>query len=348
MNKNTSEAYRKFSKRLVMTARGKMGAMDMKREQAEEALDYLFTSEANDVQISAFLTAMRFKGATSDELTGFYDSIKKNSLSIHPEVDGLLDLSSPYDGRIKSLSLQIAFALVTAAAGVPVIIHSTTGLVPKSGVTHANILESLAIPAFLEPGDVEKRVEKDNFGFLHAKHFAFGIEKLRNIREKLGYRTLLNTCESVNNPANAQTMMFGVAHFPFIEKLLKVVTEHDVTRALGVIGLEGSDELPMQISSAIELKDGKLFPFDLNPEDYGLKLQNKTAGKSASETAKIIYKTLDNSLDDYKDAVIYNSGIRIYLGGKADTIADGIELAKETLESGKALQKYRDVASFSA
>ena len=143
MNQYSSEAGERFRKRLIVTAKGRHGAKNMNRQEAKEALDFLFSAEAHPAQVGAFLTAMRFKAATVEEMMGFLDAMEGAATLVSPKVEGVLNCNGPYDGRKRALNLSVASAIVTAAAGVPVVLHSNTGLPPKDGVTNAKVLEAL-------------------------------------------------------------------------------------------------------------------------------------------------------------------------------------------------------------
>ena len=168
MNSFTSEAGERFRKRLILTAKGRHGAKDMNREEAQAALEFLFSAEAHAAQVGSFLTAMRFKAATIEEMKGFLDAMEASATLIAPQVENLINCNGPYDGRKRSLNLVVASAIVTAAAGVPVVLHSNTGLPPKDGVTNGKVLEALGIAATREPDQVQADIERSGLGHLHA------------------------------------------------------------------------------------------------------------------------------------------------------------------------------------
>tara|TARA_B100000315_G_scaffold246469_1_gene273801 strand:+ start:20595 stop:21638 length:1044 start_codon:yes stop_codon:yes gene_type:complete len=342
-----SDQEEKFRRRLILTAKGSHGARDMNREEAKEALEFLFSDKSDDVQLAAFTTAMRFKGAKVDELLGFIDAINENSLSIKPNIKGLVDCNGPYDGRTKSLSLSFAAAVIAVAAGVSIIMHSGFRLPPKYGVTIADVLEALKIPVYLAPKAVEQMLKKTGFGFLHSSKFALKMEQFRNVREKLAYRSFLNTCEVLNNPANAKRIIFGAAHVPFLKRLTSVAQIRGAEHVLAVKGIEGSDEIPLKKTHIVEYANGETKMIELTPEQFGLKEQAHPASESAGKTASIIYDILNNKSETYKQGVLLNAGTRIYLGNVTDSISKGIQLSQEILESGKASHKLKKLIGFS-
>ena len=247
-----TEAAKEFQALLRAVAKGKHGSREMNPEEAEKALDFIFSDEAHPAQVGAFLTAMRFKGASVGELEGFSRSVLRHSQNIAFEnMPDLLNTNGPYDGRKVSLNLAVAAAIAAASGGVRVLLHSSTGLTPKRGVGAADVLEHLGIPALLDVKGVQKSVEKHGFGFLHSSRFSHGIEKLRQIREILMYRSFLHGLEVRNNPGGASLRILGAAHDHFLEKFARAAGASAPARhILAVAGLDGGDEAPLQKTGA--------------------------------------------------------------------------------------------------
>ncbi len=332
----TSEAGLRFRYMLRDIAKGKRGARDLSREEASEALAFLFSNECDAAQVGAFLTAMRYKGTRLDEYLGFFDTIYATSTTIRPDVPNLVNANGPYDGRKHTLQLSPAAAIIAAAAGVPMLLHSSDGLPPKNGVTSGKVLEALGIPAMQQPGQVQQNIEQNDFGYLHSRVYCHGVERLRPIREKLFYRSFLHSCEVMLNPGGAKRSLLGAAHASFLNRFLEVQVAQGAEHVLAVQGLDGSDELPLQTVSAVEYRDGHLEQLELSPADYGLNESEPLPCESAEETARLIAAAFRGEAEPLHDALIYNGGVRIWLGGKVDDIESGVALARETLESGVA------------
>jgi anthranilate phosphoribosyltransferase len=339
MQQFTSEAGEAFRLRLIATAKGSHGAKDMSREEACEALSFLMSTEAHPAQVGAFLTAMRFKGAKVEEMKGFLDAMESRATLISPKVEGLLNCNGPYDGRKKALHLSFAAAVVVAAAGVPVVMHSSTGLPPKDGVTTARLLEALGIPAYREPEQVTKDIEEKGFGHLHASRYLHGVERLKPIRQTLFYRSFLHACEVMLNPAGVSYSMIGAAHKGFLDRFAQSAGERGQKRVLAVQGLDGCDELPLKPVAATEFVDGELRHSTLDPADYGLPHQDHHPCESPEETARIVEQNLRGERDDQVNAIVYNAGVRLYLAERVETIGEGVERARSTLISGEAAGK---------
>ncbi len=339
MKEFTSEKGLQFRYMLRDVAKGKKGARNLSRAEARDALLFLFSDECDPVQVGAFLTAMRFKSATLDEYLGFFDAIYATSDTIEPKVPNLVNANGPYDGRKDYLQLSPAAAIVAAAAGTPMLLHSSDGLPPKNGVTSAKVLEALGVPAYQEPERVRRNVETLGFGFLHARVYCHGIERLRPARQLLFYRSLLHSCEVMANPGGASRSLIGAAHASFLERFLEVQVAQGADHVLSVKGLDGADELPLKPVAAVEYRDGKTERFTLSPADYGLREREPLPCLSAEATAVRIREAFVGKDAELVDALAYNGGIRIYLGGQAAGIGEGIALAREALESGAALRR---------
>ncbi|MEJ2463755.1 MAG: anthranilate phosphoribosyltransferase [Candidatus Thiodiazotropha sp.] len=336
MQQFSSAAGEAFRLRLIATAKGSHGAKDMSRDEAREALTFLMSSEAHPAQVGAFLTAMRFKGARVEEMKGFLDAMEAHASLITPKVTGLLNCNGPYDGRKNALHLSLAAAIVVAAAGVPVVMHSNTGLPPKDGVTTARLLEALGIPAYREPSQVAREIEEKGFGHLHASRYLHGVERLKPIRQTLFYRSFLHACEVMLNPAGADYSMIGAAHKGFLERFARAAGERGQKRVLAVQGLDGCDELPMQPVSAVEYVEGDVRLTTLDPADYGLSHREHHTCESPETTARMVERTLRSEGTEQLDSVVYNAGVRLYLSERVTRIGDGIEQARALIASGDA------------
>ncbi len=343
MSEHSSEAGEQFRKRLIVTAKGRHSAKDMSRQEAKEALEFLISAAAHPAQVGAFLTAMRFKGSTVEEMTGFLDAMEGTATLISPKVKGLLNCNGPYDGRKQALNLSVAAAIVTSAAGVPVVLHSDTGLPPKDGVTNARVLEAMGVEADREPGLVEQEVERKGFGHLHANRYLHGVGRLKPIRQVLFYRSFLHACEVMLNPAGAKCSLIGAAHDTFLERFAMAAGQRGQTRVLAIQGLDGGDELPLAPTLVADYQAGELTRYILAPTDFGLGEAPHHRCESPSETARRTEATLAGTDDTHLDAVLFNSAVRIYIAGKTSTIEAGLSLAREVLSSGMAMAKLREL-----
>jgi anthranilate phosphoribosyltransferase len=343
MQQSTSPAGERFLQRLIATAKGPRGAKDMSREEACDALTFLISAEAHPAQVGAFLTAMRFKGAQVEEMKGFLDAMEASAVLISPKVEGLLNCNGPYDGRKHALHLSLAAAIVTAALGVPVVMHSNSGLPPKYGVTTACVLEALGIPAYRDPSRVAKDIEEKGFGHLHASRYLQGVERLKPIRQTLFYRSFLHATEVMLNPAGASFSLLGAAHKSFMERFATAAGERGQQRVMAVQGVDGSDELPLKPVAVADFSQGELSKYTLDPADYALAYADPRPCESSEVSANKIEAALLNQDSHLHDAIVYNCAVRLYVSGRAQGIAEGIEAARQAIASGQVAAKLRQL-----
>lgn len=333
-----------FRNLLVHLAKGPRSRRTLSRDEARESLGFLLSEEATNEQAAAFLTAMRLKGAETDELTGFCEAIHNRSVTIRPNVKNLIVSASPYSGRLKTLHLTVPAAITASAAGVAVILHSSGNTPPKHGLTASHILSELGLHVTLSPDQAKSMLENVGFAFLHSSQFSPALEKLHKVRDSLYYQTFINTCEVLSNPANAGLMIFGAAHLTYLEKMVNVAKNLNAEHVIGVAGIEASDEAPLRTSVIYEYKGGSIEKQLLKPENFGLDLEKSIyPPMSAAETAQLITDTLEGKDKKYRDAIILNAGIRIYIGKKASNMEEGIEMARELLKSRASFSKLKEI-----
>jgi len=333
-----TEEAKKFQQLLRAVTKGSKGSRDMTREEARFCLGFIFSDEVHPIQAGALFTAMRFKGSTEEELHGFLDALESGSVAVANESGNIFTPNSPYDGRKKSLNLSVAASLVCAASGVPVLLHSSTGLPPKKGISAAHVLERLGVPAMLSGPEVARNVEKKNFGFIHASQFNHPIENLRRWREILLYRSFLHTLEVLNNPARATKRIIGVAHDHLTGKFARIAAARGAEHVLVLPGLDGADELPMQKVNAVEIKNGQEVKIEIDPKEYGFDYSDKFGPEDEKTTAKITEEVLSGGGEKYESSVILNAGIRIYVAKDGLSIPTAVDEARQVLKSGKALE----------
>jgi len=339
-----------FQSVLKAVAKGKKGSRDLSIEEAKRSLQYLCSGFAQDFQVSAYLTAMRFKGTNVDELVGFIQCLQEYFPDLS-DVENVLNPNGPYDGRKKTLNLSVAASILASAAGARILLHSSTGLPPKKGVGASQVLDESGVPSSLEPASVAENLKDKNFAFMHSSQFSYGIEKFRKLREVLLYRTFLHTVEILQNPFNANCRVLGVAHDHFCEKFAQTAARLGSRRVLTIPGVEGSEEAPMKKVIAVAIFNGKQEEIVLDPKSYGFTEREPTAAQHARNTAFIMRQILSEqgSTTEYsleKESVIYNAGIRLFVSEQAKNMEDAMNLATTTLESGKAIQKLNSLTGF--
>jgi anthranilate phosphoribosyltransferase len=226
-----------------------------------------------------------------------------------------------------------------AGAGLPVAKHGNRSISSKSGA--ADVLEALGVNIAADPEVVQKCVEEAGVGFMMAPHFNPCMKYVGPVRKSLGIRTVFNILGPLSNPSRAQKMVVGVYTPKMVETIAKVMAGLDVKRGFVVSGDNFMDEFNLAGESTVaEIKDGEVSVFTVKPEDFGLTrcALDDLRGGEGPENAKITRAILDGSEQGAKrEAILLNAGATLYIGGLADSIADGIKLAAESIDSGKAL-----------
>jgi anthranilate phosphoribosyltransferase len=337
---------------LRAVGQGPLAGRDLTREEARDAAGIILDQAATRAQMGGFLLLQRFKGESVDELIGFAEAVRARSNVIQPKVAGLLDIGSPYDGRKKSIVVSPASSIVAAAAGVPVLMHGEKDLGPKHGVPIGDVLEALGVDIDATPGAVARRLETDGIAYLRQSRFAPDVFALRDLREEVALRTFFATVEKICNPAGADYSIIGLAHLPYMPKMLAAAAAMGFKRVLVVRGIEGNEDAPTSAPCRAFLWRGEGEPEELKIDaaEYGLQPATKEemAGGTAAENAAIAERIFAGETGAHRDLVLLNAGIRIWLAERAPTIGEGIEVAREALDSGAAAAKLAAIRSAAA
>lgn len=310
--------------------------------EAENAISKIF-SEATDAQIAAFLTALKMKGETPDEIAGLARGMKKAANIINPKVTGtLVDTCGTGGDSTGTINVSTGAAIVTAACGVYVAKHGNYSITSKSG--SADVLRELGVKIDLPPKEVEKIIEKVGIGFMLAPVFHPSMKRVAQIRRDMGFRTVFNILGPLTNPANAKAQVIGVFDASLCEPMANVLNILGTKRALVVHG-SGMDEISNTGETRIvELNSGKITKYSLTPEKLGVKRASAgdIAGGTPEENARDIVDVLKGKKGSKRDIIAINAGAALLVSGKAETLASGIEMANQAIDSGAALNKLKD------
>ena len=324
---------------------GPRSGRDLTREEARDAMGLILSGGATHAQAGGFLLVQRFKGESPEELFGFTEAIRSRANTITPSVEGLLDIGSPYDGRKKSIVVSPASSIVTAAAGVRVVMHGEKDLGPKHGVPIGDVLEALGLPVDLSPEQVQNTIERSGLAYMHSERFVPAVYALKNLREEIALRTVFATIEKIYNLANASYSILGLAHLPYAEKMLAAAAHTGFKRILIIQGIEGNEDAPTsRPCRAFFWQDGEQQELRIDASEYGLSAASKEEmeGGDAAYNAAIARRILDGEPGAHRDLVLLNAGIRIWLAERAPSIGDGIDTARAAIESGAAARKLEE------
>lgn len=306
----------------------------LSEREAYEAMKDLMGGNASPELIGGFLAAIRVKGETVEEITGFARAMREMSIHIAPRVRGrLIDTCSTGGAPVKTFNLGTTSAFVAAADGIPVAKHGNRSFNRPSG--SADLLEALGADLALAPPQVEHVIEETGIGFLFSPTFHPAMRFAAPARKNLGVRTVFNLLGPVSNPADAKGQVLGVFDAgwvdPLANALAKLGTEHAV-----VLHANGSDEPSLHFPTAVtEVRDGRVRRHELRASDYGLPdlLPEAYGPMPPREAAAEARRILAGGAGPRASAVAFSAGLALYVGGHAPTVERGVARARDLLAS---------------
>ena len=318
---------------------------DLTYDEAYAVMNEIMSGETSPTQNAAFLAALSTKSTkaeTIDEIAGCAAAMREHALKVEHKLDVLEIVGTGGDGA-HSFNISTTSAMVIAAGGVNVAKHGNRAASSKSGA--ADCLEALGININLEPEKCTELLNQIGICFLFAQKYHTSMKYVGAIRKELGIRTVFNILGPLTNPASPSRMLLGVYSEALVEPLARVLNSLGVKRALVVYGTDKMDEISASSPTFVcELNSGEYKNYTIKPEDFGLTSCKKEelVGGTPEENAQITLAILKGEKGPKRNAVLLNAGAALYIGGKADSIADGIKLAAELIDSGKALAKLEE------
>ncbi len=325
---------------------------DLTYEEARDTMLEIMRGETTPTQNAAFLAALSTKSTkaeTIDEISGCAYAMRSLATPVpHPGMEVLEIVGTGGDGA-HTFNISTTTAMVTAAGGLKVAKHGNRAASSLSGT--ADCLEALGINIQQDPELCRKMLEETGFCFMFAQKYHAAMKYVGPIRKELGFRTVFNILGPLTNPAKPEMFLLGVYDEYLVEPVAKVLSSLGVKRALVVYGQDRMDEVSVSAPTTVcELRDGFYRTFVIQPEDFGLERGTKAeiVGGSPAENAQITRGILDGSVTGAKrNIVLMNAGCALYAGKAAASIAEGVKLAAELIDSGKALQTLEKVAEVS-
>jgi anthranilate phosphoribosyltransferase len=322
---------------------------DLTFDQAERLLDIIFEGDVLDVQIAAFLAAMRAKAASVSELAGFASSLRDHAVRVDTGIDNLVDTCGTGGAVLKTFNISTAAAIVAAGAGVCVAKHGNRGITSKCG--SADVLAELGV--IIEPGPecVAECIRQAHIGFMFAPKFHPAMRYVQPVRQNLDFRTAFNILGPLANPAGATAQVIGVPEEGLMSRIAETLKMLG-TRCAMVVHSEGLDEMStMGPTKILELKDAQITADEFNPADYGISLADfdSLKGGDAQTNATILSDVLSGKdTGARKDIVVLNAAAAIIVAGLAHDFASAIALAESSIKEGKAknaLEKLIEVSN---
>jgi len=312
---------------------------DLSRQEAIEVMRQIMEGMATDAQIASLITALRMKGETVEEITGFTQVMREKAERVTLETPVLDTCGTGGDGA-HTFNISTAAALVAAGAGATVAKHGNRSVSSKCG--SADCLSALGIDLMAEPPIVEKCLRNAGIGFFFAPLWHKSMKYAIGPRKEIGIRTVFNILGPMTNPAGAEYQLLGVYSEALINPLANVLKNLGSTQAMVVHGLDGLDEITTTTRTRVsEVKNGQVTDYEIDPGDFGFPLAQKQdlAGGTAEENAQLVLDILGGKKGPARNIVLLNAGAAIYTYGKAKDLAEGIQMAAQSIDTGAALGK---------
>lgn len=327
---------------------------DLTQTQAREVFDEIMSGKATPAQIGSFVTALRMKGETVDEITGAARVMREKSVKIYVgrstvgidrddiniDKETIVDTCGTGGSGTNTFNISTAVAFVVAGAGLKVAKHGNRGASSQCG--SADVLEALGVNLDISPDRVEKCIDQIGIGFMYAPLFHSAMKYAITPRKEIGIRTIFNLLGPLSNPANATSQVLGVYDPKLTETIAAVLKNLSCRRALVVSGMDTLDEITVTGRTKItELNKGKIKTYFISPEKFGMKRSKmeEIRGGNAKENARILVSIMEGERTARRNVVLLNAAAALVAGFKAKNFRDGIKLAEDSIDSGRAVEK---------
>jgi anthranilate phosphoribosyltransferase len=317
---------------------------DFTEQEIMSAMNIIMDGNATQAQIGGFLTALRIKGETIDEITGCARVMREKAERINPKVEYCIDTCGTGGDGANTFNISTVSALIAAAGGVVVAKHGNRAMSSRSG--SADVLEALGVNISLTPGQVSICIEDLGIGFMFAQAFHKSMKHAAGPRRELGIKTVFNILGPLTNPAGVNGQVLGVFDENLTEMMASVLLKLGIQRAMVVHGMDGLDEISTVAKTKVtELKDGVIKSYYLDASDYGLARASSDdlKGGDGPENAEIARSIFKGEKGPRRDIVLINAAAALYVGKAVDDLSSGIRLAEEMIDSGKAYAKLEEL-----
>ncbi|MEW6408700.1 MAG: anthranilate phosphoribosyltransferase [Nitrospirota bacterium] len=320
--------------------------INLSESEMVEAMKEIMEGNATPAQISSFLTALRMKGETVEEITGAARVMREKVTRLNAP-EGTVDTCGTGGDLSHTFNISTTAAFVVAGGGVPVAKHGNRSVSSKSG--SADVLQALGVNIELPPDKVERCLKETGFGFLFAPLFHPAMKYAIGPRREIGVRTIFNVLGPVTNPSATKYQVLGVYDSGLTETIAKVLGNLGARHAFVVHGEDGLDEITITGKTQVsELKDGNVKTYHISPDSFGIRTGrlDDLLGGDAEENAKITLSILNGERGLRRDIVLLNAAAAFIVAGKATSFIEGIELAEISIDSGSAIKKLEDLKRF--
>lgn len=324
-----------------------IGLQHLTRAEAREVMSDIMDGLATPSQIGGFLTSLRMKGETIEEITGFAEAMRLKANRVQTEQVNLLDTCGTGGDGADTFNISTTAAIVAAAGGVRVAKHGNRAMSSKSG--SADVLEALGVNIELDQEHAAACLEQVGICFMFAQRYHQSMKHAAAPRRELGVRTVFNLLGPLTNPAGADRQVLGIFDRGKTETMAHVMRALDVKRALVVASFDGLDEISISDATQVtELKNGEITTYEITPDILGLRSYSlkEVVGGDAATNAEIIHSVFQGATGACRDIVLANAGACFYVTGKCATLQEGVKYAAHVIDSRQALSKLQELVQF--
>lgn len=323
---------------------------DLTYEEAYTVMNEIMNGETTVTQNAAFLAALSTKSAraeTTDEIAGCAAAMREHAVKVETDME-LFEIVGTGGDNAHSFNISTTSALVVAAGGVKVAKHGNRAASSQCGT--ADCLEALGVNIQQSPAKCIELLKEAGMCFFFAQKYHTSMKYVGAVRKELGFRTVFNILGPLTNPGSPSMQLLGVYDEYLVEPLAQVLINLGIKRGMVVYGQDKLDEISMSAPTSVcELKDGWFKSYVIAPEDFGFDRCAKAdlTGGTPEENAKITRAILNGEPGHRRNAVLMNAGAALYIGGRAETMKEGIRLAAELIDSGRALKTLEELIRIS-
>jgi len=321
---------------------------DLTEKEAYKVMGTIMEGKVSPVQIASFLTGLRIKGETVKEITGFARSMRDKAIRIQAKNgECIVDTCGTGGDGSRTFNISTAVAFVAAGGGLSVAKHGNRSISSHCG--SADVLEALGVNINLSPRRVQDCLQEVGLAFLFAPLFHPAMKHALGPRKEIGIRTVFNLLGPLTNPAGANAQVVGLYRGDLTHQIAEVLRGLGSRSAFVVHGEDGSDEISITGRTIVsELKKGSIEDYSLSPEEVGLKRASLKAirGGAPDTNANILLRVFRRESGPHRDAVLLNASAVFVAAGKVSSLRDGIEMAKEPIDSGQAMRKLKELVKF--
>ncbi len=320
--------------------------IDLSREQMQQVMGLIMQGEATPAQIGAFLTALMIKGETVEEIVGAANIMRELAAKVETRAEHVIDTVGTGGDGAKLFNVSTSCALVAAAAGANVAKHGNRAATGNSGA--ADVLETAGVNISISPNQVGQCIDEIGIGFMFAPTHHAATRHAIGPRREIGIRTIFNLLGPLTNPANARYQLVGVFDQKWVRPIAEVFAELGSVHTVVVCSDDGTDEISLAAATEVaEYRDGSVTGYRIQPEDYGMTRTplDSMIVRDSAHSLEMIKQALGGTEGPAFDMVALNAGATLYAADMAADIAAGVEMAKNIMKSGAALDKLTQLAT---